>query len=57
MDLRQFCKLYRDITKQLRHTNSHEDQDWERVDFDGEVITVNCWNQLTFTRASFNRMS
>ena len=38
MDLRQFCKLYRDITKQLRHTHSHKDEEWERVDCIGEVI-------------------
>lgn len=37
MDLRQFCKLYRDITKQLRHTHSHDDEDWERVDYIGET--------------------
>lgn len=37
MDLRQFCKLYRDITKQLRHTHSHKDEDWERVDCIGET--------------------
>lgn len=37
MDLRQFCKLYRDITKQLRHTHSHIDEDWERVDCIGET--------------------
>ena len=37
MDLRQFCKLYRDITKQLRYTHSITDEDWEKVDCDGEV--------------------
>ena len=40
MDLRQFCKLYRDITKQLKYTHSHEDEDWERVDCVGEVLTA-----------------
>ena len=40
MDLRQFCKLYRDITKQLRHTHSHKDEEWERVDCIGEVRAV-----------------
>jgi len=37
MDVRQFCKLYRDITRQLRHTHSVTDEDWEKVDRDGEV--------------------
>ena len=37
MDVRQFCKLYRDITRQLRHTHSVTDEDWEKVDCDGEV--------------------
>lgn len=37
MDVRQFCKLYRDITKQLRHTHSVTDEDWEKVDCEGEV--------------------
>lgn len=40
MDLRQFCKLYRDITKQLRHTHSHKDEEWERVDCIGEEWEV-----------------
>ncbi|KAJ7390473.1 hypothetical protein OS493_025176 [Desmophyllum pertusum] len=37
MDLRQFCKLYRDITKQLRHTHSAADEDWEKVYCNGET--------------------
>lgn len=53
MDLRQFCKLYRDITKQLRHTNSHEDQDWERVDFDGEMLEL-CPVRLEEVRESLS---
>lgn len=40
MDVRQFCKLYRDITRQLRHTHSATDEDWEKVDCDGEVHVV-----------------
>ena len=40
MDLRQFCKLYRDITKQLRYTHSITDEDWEKVDCDGEVSSL-----------------
>ena len=42
MDVRQFCKLYRDITRQLRHTHSATDEDWEKVDCDGEVHVVYC---------------
>ena len=38
MDLRQFCKLYRDITRQLRHTHSATDEDWQKVDRVGEEV-------------------
>ncbi|KAL9955559.1 hypothetical protein ACROYT_G036897 [Oculina patagonica] len=51
MDLRQFCKLYRDITKQLRHTQSITDEDWEKVDCDGETC-VSCPVKLEEVRES-----
>lgn len=38
MDLRQFCKLYRDITKQLRHMHGVEDEDWQKIDPIGEEV-------------------
>lgn len=38
MDLRQFCKLYRDITKQLRHMHGEEDEDWQKIDPIGEEV-------------------
>ena len=38
MDLRQFCKLYRDITKQLRDMHGEEDEDWQKIDPIGEEV-------------------
>lgn len=42
MDLRQFCKLYRDITKQLRHMHSVVDEDWQKVDPVGDEAYETC---------------
>lgn len=42
MDLRQFCKLYRDITKQLRHMHGEEDEDWQKIDPIGEEAYETC---------------
>ena len=38
LDLRQFCKVYRDVLKQVRCTKSLDDKEqWEEVDKNGEV--------------------
>ncbi|EDO48726.1 predicted protein [Nematostella vectensis] len=37
LDLRQFCKVYRDVTKQVRCTKTMDDEEqWEEVDKDGQ---------------------
>ncbi|XP_020617294.1 RING finger protein 141-like isoform X1 [Orbicella faveolata] len=51
MDVRQFCKLYRNITRQLRHTRSVTDEDWEKVDCEGETC-VSCPVKLEEVRES-----
>lgn len=37
LDLRQFCKLYRDVLRQVRCTRQGEEEEWQAVDANGEV--------------------
>lgn len=42
LDLRQFCKVYRDVLRQVRCTKSlKDDEEWEEVNEQGEVSVFN----------------